>query len=89
MNVRQRQLLKRSPEQASVPEGATVKRRRNGDDGVDGRQGGQEEDDQQHGHVKVVGARGLEDSFLWHITAHHSPALQVHGHVEPEDIQSR
>lgn len=31
---------------ASLPEGSTVKRRRDGDNCVDGRQGGQEEDDQ-------------------------------------------
>lgn len=78
-----------SLEQAPLPEGSTVKGRRNGDDGVYGRQSGQEEDDQQHSHVKVVGARGLENSFLRHVTAHYSPALQVHGHVEPQDIQGR
>lgn len=76
-------------EQASLPEGSTVKGRGDGDDGVDGRQSGKEEDDQQHGHVEVVGARGLEDPFLGHIAAHDGPALQVHGHVEPEDIQGR
>lgn len=32
--------------EASLPEGSTVKRRRNSDNGVDGRQGGEEEDDQ-------------------------------------------
>ncbi len=73
----------------SLPERSTVKGRGDGDDGVDGRQSGQEEDDQQHGHVEVVGARSLEDSFLRHITAHHGPALQVHGHVEPKDVQGR
>lgn len=74
-------------EKTSLPERSTVKGRRNGDDGVDGRQSGQEEDDQQHGHVEVVGARGLEDPFLRDITAHDGPALQVHGHVEAEDVQ--
>lgn len=72
---------------ALLPEGPTVKGRRDGDNGVDGRQGGQEEDDEQHGHVEVVGARGLEDSFLWDVAAHHSPALEVHGHVEAQEIQ--
>lgn len=76
-------------EKASLPEGSTVKWGGDGDDGVDGRQSGQEEDDQQHGHVEVVGARGLENPFLRHITAHYGPALQVHRHVEPEDVQGR
>lgn len=71
------------------PEGAAVKGRGDGDNGVDGRKRGQEEDDQQHGHVEVVGAGGLEDSFLRHIAAHDSPTLQVHGHVEPQHIQGR
>ncbi len=75
--------------QALLPEGSTVKGRRDGDDGVDGRQSGQEEDDQQHGHVEVVGARGFENSFLRHIATHNSPTLQIHGHVEAEDIQGR
>ena len=35
----------RSLEQTSLPEGSTVKGGRNGDDGVDSRQSGQEEDD--------------------------------------------
>lgn len=74
--------------QALLPEGSTVKGGRDGDDGVDGRESGQEENNQQHGHVEVVRARGFEDPFLRHITAHHGPALQIHGHMEPEDVQS-
>lgn len=79
----------RSLEQVTLPEGSAVKGRGDSDDSVDGRKSGKEKDDQQHGHVEVIGARGLEDSFLRHITAHHSPALQVHGHMEPEDVQGR
>lgn len=75
-------------DQALLPEGSTVKGGRDGDDSVDGRQSGQEKDDQQHSHVEVVRTRGFEDPFLRHITAHHSPALQIHGHVESEDVQS-
>lgn len=61
--------------EAPSPEGSTVKGGGDGDDGVDGRQSGQEEDDKQHGHVEVVRARSLKDSFLRHIAAHHSPTL--------------
>lgn len=72
-----------------APEWSTVEGRRYGDDGVDGGQRGQEQDDQQHGHVEVVGARSFEDSLLRYITAHDGPTLQIHGHMQSEDIQSR
>lgn len=71
------------------PKGSAVEGRRDGDDGVDGGQRGQEEDDQQHGHVEVVGARRLEDALLRRIAAHDRPALQVHGHVEAQHVERR
>lgn len=72
-----------------LPKGSAVKGGRDSDNSVDGRQRGQKEDDQQHGHVEVVGAGGLEDSFLRNVAAHYCPALQVHGHVEAQHIQGR
>ena len=74
---------------SSSPEWTTVEGGGDGHDGVDGRQGGEEEDDQQHGHVEVVGAGGLEDALLRDVAAHDSPALQVHGDVEAQHVQSR
>lgn len=68
------------------PERTAVKRWRDGDNGVDNRQRGEEENEQQHGHVEVVRSRGFEDSLVGNIAAHHSPTLQVHGSMQTDDI---
>lgn len=73
----------------SLPEGSAIKWRWNGNDGVDGWQSGEEEDDQKHGHIEIIRAWGFEDPLLWDVAAHHSPALQIHGDMEPQDIHGR
>lgn len=70
------------------PEGSTIKRWRERDDHVQDRHGGQEEDEKQHAKVEVVGSGSFKDSGLRNIAAHHSPALEIHGCVEPEDVDA-
>lgn len=70
------------------PEGPTIERWREGDDHVEDRHGRQEEDEQQHAEVEVVGSGSFKDSGLGNIAAHHSPALEIHGCVEPEDVDT-
>lgn len=74
--------------QRQEPEGATIKRWREGYDHVQHGHGGQEEDEQEHSQVEVIGSGSLEDPGLRNIATHHSPALEVHGCVEPKDIDS-
>lgn len=71
------------------PEGPTIKRWREGDDHVQDWHGGQEEDEQQHAEVEVVGSGSFEHPGLGNIAAHHSPALEIHGCVETEDVDAR
>ena len=71
-----------------TPEGPTIKGWWEGDDHVEDGHGGQEEDEQQHAKVEVVGSGSFKDSGLRNIAAHHSPALEVHGCVEPEDVDA-
>lgn len=76
------------PIKCKRPEWATVKRWWDRNNSVHNRQRGEEENKQQHGHVEVIGSGGFEDPLLRNITAHHSPALQVHGGVETKYVDS-
>lgn len=74
--------------QRQEPEGATVKRWREGDDHVQDGHGGQEEDEQKHAQVEIIRSGSFEDSGLRDIATHHGPALEVHGCVESKDIDA-
>lgn len=74
--------------QRQAPEGATVKRWREGDDHVEDRHGGQEKDEQEHAQVEIIRSGSFEDSGLRDVATHHGPALEVHGCVEPKDIDA-
>lgn len=71
------------------PEGTAVKRRWQGHYHVEDRHGGQEEDEQQHAQVEIIGSGGFEDPGLRNVAAHHGPALEVHGCVESKNIDAR
>lgn len=70
------------------PERPTIKRRWEGDNHVQNGHGGQEEDEEQHPKVEVVGSGSFEDPGLGNIAAHHSPTLEIHGCVESEDVDA-
>lgn len=74
--------------QRQEPEGATVKRWREGDDHVQDGHGGQEEDEQEHAQVEIILSGSFEDSGLGDVATHHGPALEVHGCVESKDIDA-
>lgn len=74
--------------QRQEPEGATVKRWREGDNHVQDGHGGQEEDEQEHAQVEIIGSGSFEDSGLRDVATHHGPALEVHGCVESKDIDA-
>lgn len=69
-------------------EGATVERWWEGHDHVQDGHGGQEEDEQQHPQIEVIRSGSFEDPRLRNVATHHSPALEVHGCVEPKDIDA-
>lgn len=62
-----------------LPERSTVKRGRQGHDGVSHRQEAEEQDQQQKSHIKIIGLGGFEDSLVRDIATHDSPALKIHG----------
>lgn len=74
--------------QRQEPEGATVERWWEGHDHVQDGHGGQEEDEQQHPQIEVIRSGSFEDPRLRNVATHHSPALEVHGCVEPKDIDA-
>lgn len=72
----------------NIPERATIKRWWEGHDHVQDGHGGQEEDEQEHSQVEVIRSGSFEDPGLRNIATHHSPALEVHGCMEPKDIDA-
>lgn len=68
------------------PEGSTIEWRRHGHHGVDHRHEAEEEHDKQDAHVEVVRAWRFEHSLMRDITAHYSPALEIHGGHQAQNV---
>ena len=73
---------------SNAPEWPAVKGGRQRHDGVGHWQEAEEEHQQQEAHVEVVGSRGFEHTFVGNVTAHHCPALEVHGGQQAQHIDA-